>query len=77
MPIALVRDCRATELGGVDQCRTRGIQLRHEGAASRTGQEGPWGRREVAGRRPTRHIGVAGAVHGDAIGIACPAEPPR
>ena len=72
----------APEEGGVDEGGAGGIELRREGGATvyRTaiaeGLEGPGCRREVGGSGAPRHVGVARAVHGDAVAevIATPAE---
>ena len=59
----------AAEVGGVDEGRAGGIELRDEGVAATGRLEGPWGRREVAGVGPPGHVGVAVGVHRDPEGL--------
>src|SRR5262249_40873727 len=59
---------RTAQVGRVDQCRARRIELRHEAIAAAT--VGPLIRagrgREVGGTSAARHVGVAGGDHGNA-----------
>src|SRR5439155_24364197 len=67
----------APEVGGVDEGGARGVELRHEGIeeAAEGRLEGPQRRREVDGEGVTRHVGVAGGVHGDAAALVTPTAP--
>src|SRR5439155_30689 len=57
----------AAEVGGVDQGGAGRIKLRHEGVAASGGRlEGTRCRGKVYRASPTRHVGVAGGIHGDA-----------
>src|SRR5439155_15340274 len=64
---ALVRP-KPTQIGGVEEGGAGGIEFRHEGVdqAAEGRLEGARCRREVAGSRDARHVGVAGRVQGDA-----------
>src|SRR2546427_3915886 len=68
----------AAEVSGVEQRRTRGIQLRHEGVdAARGGSpEGTGGRREVGRAGEARHVSMATGIDRDAkaLVIAAAAE---
>src|SRR5206468_2602015 len=57
----------AAEVGGVDQSRACGIELRHEGLAATAagGLKGSRRRREVVRADAASHIGVARGIHGD------------
>src|SRR6202035_73014 len=65
----------AAQVGGVHQSRTRRVDLGHkcfEGAAAVAGLKGVGGR-EIGRACEARHIGVARAVHSNAIAPVVPA----
>src|SRR5208337_953947 len=67
--IALVPRAAATEIGGVNQSRARGIKLRHEcvAAATSVGWLEGAGRDRKVGDCSTGDVSIARAVHGDAV----------
>src|SRR3989442_11241849 len=67
-----------TEVGGIDEGRSKRVELRHEGVvAAVVGRvEGPGGSRKVRGISRSSHVGAPRGVDGDseAVVIAAPPE---